>query len=294
MKALDNLAVRNMVPKSDNESSKALNIAIYRILKALAKLSIQLSMSAATMSELLRRAYVDAAEETINERGQKLLTTDVCAMTGLYRKEVMRLRNLPALSDGQLYEKQNRSTQVITGWLRDKDFHTAGGRPAALPQTGKNSFTELVKRYSGDMAPTAMRLELERLRVVSVNSRGQIKLLTSGYIAAFPPGGIHILGIDTTDLINTIQFNIATKKPDRRFQRKVNYVNLPQKHVEPFRIYAASESQKLLEKLDRWLDKRDDNEKQNEKTPGARVGVGVYHFECSSPDKKQNLLKNSD
>ena len=271
-----------MSPHNDNQANSTLAIAIYRIIKSLAKFSIRLGMSAGEMCELVRRAYVDAAGELIKEEGNKVLTTRVCAMTGLYRKEVIRLRNLAILTDTSQDAKYNRSTRVISGWLRDTDFQTAKGKPAVLEIQGDLSFTELVKRYSGDMAPAAMQQELLRLGVIEITRRNRIKLLTGGYIASTDLDGVQILGSDTADLIDTIQHNIISEEKARRFQRKVMYTDIPSQHVAPFRKYAAKESQKVLEKLDRWLAKRD-NDTSNSKGAGSRIGLGVYHIEKANP-----------
>ena len=88
-----------MVNQRQHEIKSALNIAVYRILRALAKITIPLGMSATMMSELVRCAYVDAAEDLIKEKQEKIQITKICAMTGLYRKEIIRLRSLPPLSD---------------------------------------------------------------------------------------------------------------------------------------------------------------------------------------------------
>ncbi len=262
----------------DRQTYGALVTAVYRIQKSLARFTMQLGLSAGEFNELVRRAHVEAAEELARAEGGKVLTTKLCAMTGLYRKEIIRLRNLPPLTEPSQDERYNRTTRVVSGWMRDPEFHTKGGKPAALEFQGKTSFSELVKRYSGDMAPIAMQQELERLNVVKTTKRGRIKLETSGYLASTSLDALQILGTDTADLIDTIHHNVSSDRERRRFQRKVSYVNLPQRYVEPFRLFAAAESQKLLEKLDRWLAKRDDKTAE-ESAPGSRVGLGIYHIE---------------
>lgn len=267
------------MPKlGDTQTYSALLTAVYRIQKALARFTMQHGLSAGEMNELVRRAHLDAAEELARDEGGKVLTTKLCAMTGLYRKEIIRLRNLPPLTDPAIDERYNRTTRVISGWMRDAEYHTKNGKTAVLAFQGPGSFSELVKRYSGDMAPAAMQQELERLGVVSVTKKGQIKLNTSGFLATTNLDALQILGTDTADLIATIHHNINSDKDQRRFQRKVSYVHIPQRYVQPFRQYAATESQKLLEKLDRWLAKRDDKEADDTRA-GSRVGLGIYHIE---------------
>ncbi len=270
-----------MLNNGDKQTYSALVTAIYRIQKSLARLTMQLGISAGEMNELVRRAHLDAAEELTRDEGGKVLTTKLCAMTGLYRKEIIRLRNLPELDNPRLDERYNRTTRVITGWLRDTEFHTKKGKPSALEFQGAGSFSELVKRYSGDMAPHAMQQELERLGVISTTKRGLIKLESAGFLTNTSLDALHILGTDTADLIDTIQHNVNSSKDKRRFQRKVSYVNLPQQYVEPFKQYAAEESQKLLEKLDQWLAIRDAEEPADSQA-GSRVGLGIYLIEKSN------------
>lgn len=272
-----------MALETQNPGKTALVVACYRILKSLAKFSIRIGLSSGTVCELVRRAFVDAAEELLIEDGEKVQSTSISAMTGLYRKEIVRLREMPVPGAAAQEDKYNRSARIVTGWMRDPDFQDDSGKPAPLNIKGEVSFAELVKRYSGDMAATAMRDELERLGVVEVTDDGQLTLVSSGYVSSNTVEGIHILGTDTADLIDTINNNLLTDNPSR-FQRKVSYDGIPPQHAESFRLYAADASQKLLEELDRWLDDHD-VDPTGQYTQGLRLGVGIYHFEKSSADE---------
>lgn len=282
-----------MALDTQNAGKTALVVACYRILKSLARFSIRIGLSSGTVCELVRRAYVDAAQELLIEDGEKVRMTSISAMTGLYRKEIVRLREMPVPGAAAQEDKYNRSARVVTGWLRDTDFQTGKGTPAALDEKGENGFSELVKRYSGDMAVTAMREELERLGVVEINAKGQLVLVSSGYVSTDIIEGIHILGTDSADLIDTIHNNLLSETTPRRFQRKVSYIGIPQEYAEPFRQYAADASQNLLEELDRWLDARDVAGEGDENDNGVRIGVGIYHFEKPDADD-DDFLAESD
>ncbi|MFK7856657.1 MAG: DUF6502 family protein [Granulosicoccus sp.] len=250
--------------------------AIYRILKPLAKVALYYGVSAGTATELLRRAFVDAAEESLKEQGVKALTARLCVLTGFYRKEVVRIKNMPAIGDDSVDERYNRSSRVISAWHRDPDFTTKAGKPAVLKLEGEFGFNELIRRYSGDMRPRSMLEELIRLQVVEISSRNTVKLKTRAYIAQSSEiDGLQVLGKDTADLINTIFHNIHAEPTSKRFQRKVNYVHIPERHVNDFQAHAAKESQLLLEKLDRWLAARD-TENKSLGTSGSQLGLGIY------------------
>jgi len=269
----------------DKGTDKVLLIAIHKVLKALAKIGIRYGLSAGAVTELVRRAYVEAAEEALEEQGSKPLMSRVSALTGLYRKEIVRVRELPPIANIEFEDRHNRSTRIVSGWLRDQDFCTRSGRPAVLKldASSPHSFNELVRRYSGDMTSKSMLDELIRLKIVEQTRGKSVKLIERGYIPSKDERTIfQVLGNDTTDLINTIGANIEMPKGQKRFQRSVTYLHIPQKHISAFETYANNEGQKLLEKLDRWLAKRD-TENISLGTPGARIGLGIYQFTTKKP-----------
>ncbi len=268
-----------------NPAKTALVVSCYRIQKSLAKFSIRIGLSSGTMCELVKRAYVDAAEELIIADGEKVQSTKIGVMTGLYRKEIVRLREKPVPGAAAQEDKYNRSARVVTGWMRDTEFQTDAGIPASLEARGPGSFAELVKRYSGDMAATAMREELERLGIVETDAEGKLALKSEGYVSSDMVEGIHILGTDTADLIDTIHHNLSVEQSVKRYQRKVSYRSIPQEFVKPFKVYASTASQRLLEELDRWLAERD-VDPAGEDEQSTRLGLGIYHIEslCSDDD----------
>lgn len=277
-------------------TQSVLQLALYRILKALAKVAMHYGMSVSAVTELLRRAYVDAAEETLGVDGKKIKSSSICALTGLYRKEVVRIQELPPVAAATVDDRYNRSARVISGWTRDERYCTKARRPAVLPFDGEASFSELVRKHSGDMTPTAMLEELSRLGSVEVTKSGSIKLKNTAFIPQESDlDTLQILGNDTVDLIATIQYNMDKPAEQRRFQRKVGYLHIPERHVEEFRVHAAKESQKLLEKLDRWLSKRD-TEDMAEGKPGSRIGLGIFQFSktSSNTSRVQNPADNAD
>ncbi len=268
---------------SEPTPHNAMQQALYRILKALAKVALHYGISAGAMSELVRRAYVDAAEEFILQEGKKPLSSRLCALTGLYRKEIVRVKALPPIDGTVLDDRYNRSARVVTGWMRDTDFLTKRGKPAVLTMEGSSGFHALVKRYSGDMTSRAMLEELQRLQVIEITSQNRVRLSERAYVPSVSDlDTIQILGTDTTDLIETIRHNRGKKPAQRLYQRKVSYAHIPEKHVESFRQMAAAESQALLERLDRWLARRD-TEPRSAGKAGARLGLGIYQFSEDHP-----------
>lgn len=265
-----------------NTQITALRAAIQALLRPLLRICLRNGLSAKAFFELAKQVYVAVASEEFGIDGKPATTSRVAILTGLTRKDVQRLLEVdtPGVADdGDHY---NRAACVIGGWLKDREFLTDRGHPSPLRlNEGTASFSNLVRRYSGDMPSRAMLDELIRVGAVKQLKDGRVCLLTRGYIPEKGPvQKLAILGMDTADLIATIEHNLYADPKRPRFQRKVMYDNVPKEAAREFQAVAAARGQELLEALDRWLAHRDRD--VNPATRGSgrmRVGLGLYHFE---------------
>jgi len=256
--------------------------AISKLLRPLVRVLLKQGISHAEFTELSKKAFVDVAEKDFVIKGKKQTVSRVAILTGLNRKEVQRLKNLPEIVEQT--NSHNRAVRVTSGWVRDKEFLTAKGYPMQLPIEGElNSFSSLVKKYSGDMPVRAMLDELER--VGSVERRGdKLKLCSRGYI---PQGSeeekIRLMGQSVYDLLNTLDYNIEHSLKESKLQLAVAYDNLPKSVLGEFKEFSKKEVQALLVHLDKWLAQRDRDTSgdgdQNDSDPRVRAGIGVYYFE---------------
>jgi hypothetical protein len=260
---------------------KAISAAVTALLRPLVRLLLRNGIPYRTFSDIAKRVYVEVAMEEFGIPGRKQSKSRVSIITGLSRKEVLRVRRLPSPDDLGAVELYNRAARVIGGWVRDPRFNPESVQPMELPFDGDAAcFRELVKSYSGDAPARAVLDELLRVGTVERTPDGKIRLLERSYI---PKAGeiekIGILGVDTSDLIATIDHNIH-QSGDPFFQRKVCYDNLPSEALPGFRNLAANRAQGLLEHLDRWLSERDrDFHPKVAGTGRMRAGVGVYYFQ---------------
>src|SRR5512139_558758 len=226
---------------------RALSAAVTTLLRPLVRLLLRNGIPYRTFSDIAKRVYVDVAMEEFGIPGRKQSKSRVSVITGLTRKEVLRVRRLPSPDDLGAVERYNRAARVIGGWVRDPRFHRESGRPMDLPIEGDAAcFAELVKIYSGDAPARAVLDELLRVGTVERTQDGKVRLLERSFI---PKTGeiekIGILGVDASDLIATIDHNIR-KSGDAYFHRKVSYDNLPSETLPEFRGIAAERAQGLL------------------------------------------------
>ncbi|HEY7528298.1 MAG TPA: DUF6502 family protein, partial [Candidatus Deferrimicrobiaceae bacterium] len=202
--------------------TQALSAAIITLLRPLVKILLRNGIPFGAFADFAKRVYVETAAKEFAIPGRKPSNSRVSILTGLSRKEVLRVKRLPPPDDLGAAERYSRAARVLSGWLRDRRFADAYGDPAVLRLEGKGaSFTELVKSYSGDEPARAVLDELVRVGAVERIDGGRVRLVERAYI---PKGGevdkIGILGADVADLVSTIDHNIGRGNPPF-FQRKV-------------------------------------------------------------------------
>ena len=270
---------------------KHLSAAVLRLLRPLVRILLRNGVSYNTFADFVKWVYVDVASREFGIDGRKQTTSRVSVISGLSRKEVTRVRRLSRPDDSETAEKYNRAARVIAAWRRDKKFLDAEGNPAPLPMAGSDaSFTELVKRFSGDVPVRATLDELVRVGAVKRLEDGSVCLLIRTYVPAQSDAEkLHILGTDVALLVSTIDHNLNPGPTGPFFQRKVAYDNLPDEVLPEFRKYSAKKAQLYLENLDRWLSKHDRDVSPLVKGSGRnRAGIGIYYFEepCSVEEKR--------
>jgi len=275
-----------------DSNTNPLHRALYRILRPMARLLLRNGIPFAEFAELVKRAYVDAAMEDFSDQRKKPTDSRAAVMTGLTRKEVKKQREMLAgeHQGAKAKRQENRASRVVSGWVHDPAFQTNDGEPADLSFDASTSdspgFSELVRRYSGDMTPRAVLQELVRVGVVEEVGDGNLALRQRAYVPAGDSEEmLQIFGEDVSDLIATIDHNLVGNEPNSQplFQRTLVYNNIPPEVMERWRHYAALQSQDLLEKLDKWLGPYDQDIASHGKSEAAedviRTGVGIFYFE---------------
>jgi len=252
--------------------------ATRRILRPLVRILLRNGISSDAVTELVRKTYVDVANEEFAIDGKRQTVSRVSVITGLNRKEVSRLLKKEPIDESDRVW-WNRAAHVLASWLRDETFLDRKGDPLDLPFTGDGaSFSELVRRHSGDMRPRSVADELIRLGAVE-EVDGKLRMTSRGYVPAADPERIlEILGMDTAELIEVIDHNLQTDKDHRLVQLKVLSDNVPARYQEEFNAYSARLTRNMLEELARWLSARDKGRDWSGDDERLVLGLGVYQI----------------
>lgn len=258
--------------------------AIQLVLRPIIKILLRYGISFADFAEAAKTVFVDVSSSDFGIRGRPTNISRIAVMTGLTRKEVRRLRS--RIEDGAdiVSVKSTPSTEVLSRWHTEDDFLNERGRPQPLSfSAGVNSFTDLVKRFGGDVPPGAMRTELKRIGVVEELDDGRLKALSR---VILPPDSTENLMTSLVHnaypLLSTIAVNTDPHKSqgdgfaqfatyslriapsDRKRLRRIGYDRLSEAAVSFDDLFTAYES--LAENED-----KDSNE--------GVVMVGLYYFE---------------
>lgn len=252
--------------------------AARRILRPLVRIFLRNGIPSDAFTELVRKTYVDVAEEEFGIEGKRQTVARISVITGLNRKEVSRLRaKAPLDRSDELW--WNRAAHVLASWLRDDEFLDRKGDPLDLPFAGSSpSFTDLVRKHSGDMRPRAVADELLRLGAIE-QTEGRLRMTSRGYVPGSDPEQIiDILGVDTAEMMETIDHNLLHPKDERLVQLKVLSDNVPAEHLKEFNRYSARLSRNVLEELNRWLSERDQGRDWSGSDERVVLGLGIYQI----------------
>ena len=270
-------------PGADRGLKEGLLAAFRRLLRPLARILIRHGIAYGEFAEVAKTVFVETAAEDFALPGRKSSGSRIAILTGLTRKEVKRLVDQARQGKPVSRTNPSRAGRVLAGWHSDPRFTGSGG-PLALPFDSESgpSFSELVRRYSGDMPARAMLEELERVSAVDVTNEEQIKPLSRVYIPFdLDRKSVENLGQTFGNFAETLAMNLDPERTGTpRLERRV-YSNDPvsQDKLEDFHDVATTKGQAMLESLDYWLTSRPD------KGEGSfRVGVGIYFF-SESVDK---------
>lgn len=152
--------------------------ALLIALRPIARALLRVGIGYREYAEISKTAFVDVATKDYGLRGRPTNISRVAVMTGLTRKEVRRIRSKTDAGDATYISRSTPMTELLHRWFTEDDFVDKSGSPKELPFDGSDiSFSELVRRFGGDIPPGAMRTELKRIDAIAEQDDGRLKAL---------------------------------------------------------------------------------------------------------------------
>jgi len=269
-----------------------LRLALRMMLKPLVKLLVSQGVSHGDFSEAAKDVYVEVAIRHF-DKSVKVNQSRIAILTGLTRKEVKNVIDRAMRADPHS-KNHSRPARVLAGWHSAPRFLGPYGVPLEVPYEspvdgGTPSFVDLVKTYSGDMAPRPMLKELMRIGAVVETDKSMLKVLRRDFIPeALSSELVERLGHVAHNFFSTAARNIEKSEADGGvFERIVFAENgVTTTTVSLFDEFVKYRGQEFLEELDNWLVAREKLEKDVPRT--VQTGFGMYHY-IETPKDKSDL-----
>lgn len=171
--------------------------------------------------------------------------------------------------------------RVLRGWRLDPRFHGRSGQPAnLLMRGGERTFASLVKLYAGDVTPTSVLRELERMEAVSTTRDGTLRMRAlTGRVRSHAPSQVLEVTRLLGDFASTIAQSPAAENPPF-FGYKDCIIPSPN-DAALFRRAFSRRAAALLGSFDQWQLSRGKIRESSGKC--AHVGIGVYLVNKAAP-----------
>lgn len=273
----------SVMPLESSQSGlkQALVTMTVKILRPLVKILLRHGMSSQEFTEISRWVYVDVAmqerEFRLGERRQS--KSRVAVLTGLSRKEVLRLTDGPTPEENDALETHNRAARVLAGWLENPLFQNPEHAPNILNIKGNGAtFEQLVRMYSGDMPYRAVLDELQRTGAVELVEKDRVRINMHVYMpCAGSEQEMEIIGL-SSDLLDTMERNTRPGIREKFPQRTIYSLRVPEHKVAEVRAWLRREIDQFTDRAHQYIIGHSDTV-QRPTERHRRVGVGLYYFD---------------
>lgn len=261
--------------------SRGLIELVVRVLRPLARILLRHGMSCLEFEEISRWVFVDVSlreSEFALQNRNRPFKSRAAILTGLSRKEVMRLADLPPPEERSAIPSRNRAVRVLAGWMTHDDYVDDDGTPRELPiNKGARSFANLVRLYSGDVPHRAILDELVHSRLVEKLPNDRLRLTVDNSDHERIDDELRQAGTSLGALIATLERNQHRSDEDLLPQYHLAPVHVPEEMLSQMREYVRRETGTFTGRVEDYLHRHASTSATASDL--RRVGIGVYYFE---------------
>ena len=275
------------------DASSAFLRVLRGLLRPLVRTMIARGLTAPVIYGLLKRVYVEVAEESFRLDDKPLTDSRIALLTGVHRKDIRTFRSE---DDDTLQARQKSAllATVVGQWTSAPDFAN-GSEPALLPRqsdTGPD-FETLVRSISRDVRPRTVLDELQNAGLVSETEDGLLRLAPEAVVGTGDTADKEaFFAANVGDHLAAATENLLADTPPF-FERAVFYNQLPPNAVDEIEASARAKAQALLEDLNRQTSSlhRDNAETAG---PRQRYRLGIYFYREDTADAADTDKKAKD
>ena len=272
---------------NDDVKKRVLN-AFLLMLRPVVRILLRYGIGYREFAEVTKTAFVDIASSDFGIRGRPTNISRVAVMTGLTRKEVKRLRTKIALGENLVSIKTTPFVDVLHHWHAQPEYTDDDGNPRELPFSGaENSFTDLVRRFGGDIPAGAMRTEMKRVGVVREGESGGLIVVSRSFRSESDQEALlTILVHSVYPMLANAAHNTDPDRTDATWANRVAHTtSLRTQDTKQLRRIAKDRIIDFVESIDDLFIAYESLQDENvESDTNNAVAVGVFYFEERDKD----------
>jgi hypothetical protein len=262
----------------------ALLAALRRVLEPLAELAVQRGLPYAPIEELVRRAFVGAADAAHPDLLPHRKVSRISTTTGINRREVTRL--LAVIRDAraaQQLPQRSAASELFTHWVSDGRYRDRHGEPRVLRRQGRApSFESLAHAITRDVHPRSLLDELLRLKLAVLDpERDTVELVRDAFVPSEDRVRmLEFLGANVGDHLAGAVTNVLSDGR-RHYEQAVFADGLTETSVREVWDQIGALWKSLLATLVPVLEQKVERDSRSE---GAtrRLRVGLYTFDAKT------------
>jgi hypothetical protein len=261
--------------------------AARRLMRPLVRQMMQSGLTFPVLADSLRRLFVEIAVNDILTDPKARTDSRISLLTGVHRKEIRRLREMPA-DPVDAPDIVTLGSQIVSRWIGSVPFVDARGRPRPLPRIangeagGEPSFVDLVASVTSDIRPRAVLDDLLGHNVIFVDGEDRVQLNADAFIPR--PGGeeqLFYFARNLHDHVAAAVANIGAAGAALFLDRSVHYDRLTPAQARSLSEYArAAAMRALLDVNRRALELTEEEPREGDGQAAQRVNFGVYVFDA--------------
>jgi hypothetical protein len=260
--------------------------AARRLMRPLVRLMMRSGLTFPILADTLRALFVEVAVNDILTDPKARTDSRISLLTGVHRKEIKRLRELPADIAGGVPDVVTLASQIVARWVGTEAFTDADGRPRVLSRTHPGvadaglSFDALVASVTTDIRPRAVLEDLLGHGVVTMDSDDRVQLNIDAFIPR--PGGeeqLFYFARNLHDHVAAAVANISAAGVPRFLDRSVHYDRLTPAQAKELEDYARAAAMRVLLEVNRRALELIESTPDTGPAAQRRINFGVYVFD---------------
>jgi hypothetical protein len=261
---------------------QALLAALAHLLKPFARLCLAKGVPIQALEEMVRQAYVDAANQACEGDNPARLTSRISTMTGLTRREVRRIQQTPS---PELPATRSAASDLLTHWTSKTDYVDASQKPIAIPRQGPApSFEDLAAHVTKDVHARSLLAEMIRLRLVTHHpATDTIELLEEAFVPNHDwPQMVGFLGTNVGDHLEAAVTNVLGDG-HQHFEQALLADELSPESIIKVQALISAQWRHLLTTLGPQLQALIDADTSAQRPQNQSIRIGLYSLSKAMP-----------